>query len=154
MTTGRWFVLVQGLLFAAVAVTALLPGPTLWQSPVLGVSLVVLGVVGVMWSGRFLGKSLTPLPEPNGAGLVAAGPYRWVRHPMYASLVVLGVGVAVATGALWCFVAVVLLVALFAAKARYEERYLVRAYDGYAEYGGRVGRFVPGVGRLRLSTDS
>lgn len=144
---------VQGALFALVAVTALLPGPTLLTSLPLSLTLVVLGSVGVVWSGALLGRALTPLPVPNGAGLVARGVYRWVRHPMYASLVVICLGVAVGSGVLWCYVTVVALAVFFAAKARFEERYLVREYAGYAEYGARVGRFVPGVGRLRrLST--
>src|SRR4051812_2760052 len=121
MTAGRWYVAVQGLLFLCVAVTALLPGPTLFLSLPLGLVLVVAGAAGVIWTGRLLGESLTPLPEPNGAGMVARGPYRWVRHPMYTALVVICLGVAVGSGALWCYVSVVFLAAFFELKTRYEE---------------------------------
>ena len=143
---------VQGVLFLCVAVTALLPGPTLFASLWLGLALVVVGAIGVIWTGRQLGQSLTPLPEPNGFGLVASGPYRWVRHPMYTALVVICLGVAVGSGALWCFVTVVVLALFFEAKTRYEERYLVGMYPGYSEYASVTGKFVPGVGRRRSST--
>ena len=151
---GRAFVVVQGLLFLAVAVLALLPGPTLFTSLYLGLALVVLGGAGVIWSGRDLGRALTPNPVPNGEGLVARGLYRVARHPMYSCLVLICLGVAVGSGALWCYVAVVALAVFFGVKARFEERYLLGAYPGYAAYAAATGRFVPVVGRLRrgLST--
>ena len=152
-TVARAYVVVQGVLFLVVGVTAVLPGPTLFQSFVLGLTLVVVGAAGLLWTGRVLGRSLTPLPVPNGAGLVAAGPYRVVRHPMYSALVVLCLGVAVGSGALWCFASCLVLGVFFGFKARYEERFLVRVYPGYVEYGARTGRFVPLLGRLKLSTD-
>ena len=152
MSAGRWYVAVQGVLFAVVAVTALVPGPTLFASLVLGLTLVVVGAAGVLWTGRLLGSSLTPLPEPNGSGLVARGPYRLVRHPMYTALVLICLGVAVGSGALWCYVSVLVLAVFFELKTRYEERYLVGMYPGYAEYAAATGKFVPGVGRRRLST--
>jgi len=154
MTRGWLLVAGQGLMFGLVAVTAFLPGPTLFLSLFLGIGLVVAGAVVVLWTRGLLGRALTPLPQPNGAGMVSGGLYRWVRHPMYAGLVVICLGVAVGTGGLWCYLAVVLLALFFAFKAREEERFLVGAYEGYAAYGAQVGRFVPGVGRLRkLSTD-
>lgn len=151
---GRALVVVQGLLFLSVAVLALLPGPTLWENLVVGLALVVVGGVGVIWTGRDLGRALTPMPVPNGEGLVARGLYRVARHPMYSCLVLICLGVAVGSGALWCYVAVAVLAVFFAGKARFEERHLLRVYEGYAEYAARTGRFVPRVGRLRppLST--
>jgi protein-S-isoprenylcysteine O-methyltransferase Ste14 len=46
-------------------------------------------------------------------------------------------------------VVTLLLAVFFAVKARMEEKYLLRTYAGYAEYAARVGRFLPGLGRLR-----
>lgn len=146
---GRWgMVATQGLLFAAVAVTALLPGPQLWQSLWTGLALVILGSVGVIWSAKDLGRALTPSPVPNHGGLVASGLYHYARHPMYTALVVICLGVAVGSGAWWCYLSVVLLAAFFEYKTRVEERYLVATYEGYAEYAARTGKYVPGVGEL------
>src|SRR5262245_59961766 len=53
---------------------------------VLGLALVVVGVVLGAWSARSLGPAFTPLPEPaSGGSLVESGPYRRVRHPVYAA---------------------------------------------------------------------
>lgn len=143
-------VAIQGLLFLAVALTALTGSVAsaprlLW----VGLALVVVGAAGVLWSGRDLGRALTPSPVPNEAGLVARGIYRWARHPMYSALVVICLGVAVGSGAALCFVAVAALAVFFMVKARMEESHLLRVYEGYRGYARVTGRFVPGVGRLR-----
>jgi protein-S-isoprenylcysteine O-methyltransferase Ste14 len=142
---------VQALLFLAVAVTAFLQdvGPRLFTSLWVGLALVILGSAGVIASGRNLGRSLTPSPVPNEAGLAASGLYRYARHPMYTALVVICLGVAVGSGALLCYLAVLALAVFFGFKARMEERYLRRVYNGYDAYAARTGRFVPGIGRRR-----
>ena len=146
---GWGLVVVQGLLFLAVALGALLPGPSVTPLLLVGLGFVLVGAVGVVQSARDLGQALTPNPVPNGAGLAARGLYRWVRHPMYSSLVLIGLGVAISTGAVFCYVAVAALAVFFDVKTRAEERRLVVVYDGYAEYAARTGKFVPGVARLR-----
>ena len=149
---GRWgMVAVQGLLFAAVAVTAIWPawGPTLWSSLWVALALVLVGSAGVIWSARDLGAALTPSPVPNQTGLVARGLYRWARHPMYTALVVICLGVAVGSGKVLSFVAVLALAVFFEVKTRVEEQHLVAAYDGYADYAALTGKFVPGVGRRK-----
>ena len=149
---GRWgMVALQGLLFAAVAGFALLPawGPALWSSLWAALVLVLVGSVGVIWSARDLGSALTPSPVPNQAGLVARGLFHWVRHPMYTALIVICLGVAVGSGKWLSLAAVVALAVFFEVKTRVEERYLVVAYEGYAEYAARTGKFVPGIGRRR-----
>jgi len=142
---------VQALLFAAVVVAAVLPawGPAVPSSLVLSLVIVLMGAVLLLVAGRRLGASLTPSPLPNGRGLVGSGPYRWVRHPIYTAVILACLGVAVGAGNLQTYAVVAALVVFFAFKARLEERHLVATYDGYAHYARRVGRFVPGVGRIR-----
>lgn len=149
---GRWgMVAAQGLLFAAVGGFALLPawGPELASSLSAALALVLIGSVGVLWSAANLGSALTPSPVPNQAGLVARGLYRWARHPMYTALVVICLGVAVGSGKSFSYASVIALAVFFEYKTRVEEQHLVVAYEGYAEYAARTGKFVPGIGRRR-----
>lgn len=149
---GRWgMVAAQGLLFAAVGGFALLPawGPELASSLSAALALVLIGSVGVLWSAANLGSALTPSPVPNQAGLVARGLYRWARHPMYTALVVICLGVAVGSGKSLSYASVIALAVFFEYKTRVEEQHLVVAYEGYAEYAARTGKFVPGIGRRR-----
>jgi len=84
-------------------------------------------------------------PEPKEGGrLVTAGPYRWIRHPMYlAVLVTMAAFVAAGDAAqavLW-----LLLAGVLAAKAVREERGLVLAHPGYAAYRERTRAILPFV---------
>lgn len=141
----------QAVLFVAMPVAALLPamGPALWASLPLSIVLIVVGAAGLLAASRHLGRALTPLPQPNGQGLAAHGLYRWVRHPIYTSVLVICLGAAVGAGKVQVYAVVLVLVGFFAFKARLEERYLLRTYEGYAAYAAVTGRFVPSLGRLR-----
>ncbi len=148
---GWTLVAIQVVLFLAVGIAAVAPrvGPELWSSEPIGVAAIVLGMVGFVASVAHLGRALTPHPEPNREGLVAHGIYRWVRHPMYASLAAFAVGVAVTMGSIASYASALALAVLFEVKTRVEERYLVRAYDGYEAYARDTGKFIPGLGRRR-----
>lgn len=148
-------VALQGLLFLLVVVAALLPalGPAVWSSLVLSIVLILVGAAGMLWSGRNLGTSLTPLPIPNGMGLAAKGIYAYARHPMYTAILLICLGVAVGAGKLQVYVVVLALAVFFEFKTRAEEGHLLRVYDGYAEYAARTGKFLPGIGKRSRSAD-
>ena len=141
----------QFLLLAALVV---LPRGSLWPVNVAvvtaaillgaaGALIAVLGVVG-------LGPALTPSPIPRGnVPLVTGGVFGLVRSPIYAGLMLGGLGLALLGASAWHPAVWAGLVLLLSAKARWEERMLVAGHPDYLAYGARVGRFVPGVGRLR-----
>jgi len=114
--------------------------PVRWVAIALLAAGMALGIA----SRRALGNSFTPFPKPvEGGQHVARGPYRHVRHPMYAAIVTASAGWALlwqsAAGAL----ATIALLVLFDLKARREERWLEETYPGYAEYRRRVRKFIP-----------
>jgi len=79
--------------------------------------------------------------------LITEGLYRWVRHPMYLSLLVYSVGQALV---LPNYVAGpsygVAMVLLFAARVGPEERMMLEEFGkDYAEYMARTKRLVPGI---------
>ena len=146
-----------GLVFAQFLLLAglvLLPHGSLWpvNAVVIGVA-IVLGAVGVVLAvlgAMRLGPALTASPIPReSAQLVTTGVYGYVRNPMYTGLMVGGLGLALLGASVWHIVAWLALVLVLAGKARWEERMLVAAHPDYAGYAARVGRFLPGVGRLR-----
>jgi protein-S-isoprenylcysteine O-methyltransferase Ste14 len=139
----------QGVLFLAIALAPSSWGPPLTRYPVWGIALVLTGGVASLAAAQALGRALTPLPEPNGAGMTARGAYRWVRHPMYTAVMIGFVGVAALRGALVSWILVCVLVIFFELKTRREERFLTDAYPGYAAYAERTGKFVPRLFRKR-----
>lgn len=145
MLSRRW-VAAQLVLFAlfglvAVSTRADLAGARLaWG---LG---VMLGGAGLMlWAVRHLGEALSPYPEPLPATqLVATGPYRWVRHPIYTAVIVVLTGAALFAGSWPAGLVVAGISAFFWFKAGYEERNLSAQVPGYDEYLHRVrGRLLP-----------
>jgi protein-S-isoprenylcysteine O-methyltransferase Ste14 len=146
---GRW-VAAQFALMALIVVAGFLPPG--WPDnvvpllPALGAMLAVLGGIVVVWAWQSLGQrnAASPYPVPReGARLVDAGPYGFVRHPIYAAGTLFFIGFALATSPT-AFVPLIALVILWRNKAQLEEDYLQRQYHEYGEYRERVpGAFLP-----------
>lgn len=106
--------------------------------------ILIAGSCLLVWGFRSLGRNLTPGTEPlPDAELVTSGAYQHVRHPIYTGIVLLLTGYTLAWSN-WTLALVVGLVALqyFHAKARAEERWLVRRFPAYEDYMRHVRRRV------------
>ncbi|HSD96292.1 MAG TPA: isoprenylcysteine carboxylmethyltransferase family protein [Sulfuricaulis sp.] len=114
--------------------------------PMGGVAVTLLGVLLAVWGFASLGKALTPFPKPLAdATLCRHGAYRFMRHPMYTSVMLVSLG-----WALWwlCEVGVLYVLGLaffFDRKAVHEEIWLREKYKDYADYARRVKKFIPGL---------
>jgi len=88
--------------------------------------------------------NVRPDPKPGGQ-LVVEGPYRFIRHPMYAAVLLFATGLCVGYGASWRWVALAALGAVLYVKARVEEKAMSRMHADYAAYARRTKRIVPFV---------
>jgi protein-S-isoprenylcysteine O-methyltransferase Ste14 len=144
-----------GLLFVAGPVAEVAFGASRlvdsdWLAGV-GLALSVAGLAALLWSQSSMGDSLRIGVDPGErTALVTEGPFRWVRNPIYSAMLLYVVGVALMAPNVAGLVALaVLALGLDLHVRRVEEPYLVTTHgDAYARYAARVGRFVPGVGRL------
>ena len=86
--------------------------------------------------------NIHPTPHPKGQ-LVAHGPYRWIRHPMYTAVMLLGAALAwgLASPVAWLLWA--LLFGVLLTKALLEERWMLQAHPAYAAYRAGTRRFIP-----------
>jgi protein-S-isoprenylcysteine O-methyltransferase Ste14 len=148
---GEWYVVGQVVLIAVVFLCPrTLPGLPAWPEPLARISLfagaaLAFAGIGLLLAGSFgLGPNLTPLPFPRAdAILVQTGPYRIVRHPMYAGGIALAYGWALfVRGWLTLGYATVLLVFL-EVKASREERWLSDRFPDYPDYQRRVRKLIP-----------
>jgi len=90
------------------------------------------------------------IDEGSTPGLVTSGFYRFCRNPIFFAILIMLVGY---TLLLPTRLSLALLVGAFIGirqQVLTEEAYLSRSYeDAYRAYARRVGRFVPGIGKLR-----
>lgn len=96
-----------------------------------------LAVVGMLW----LGRSFSLFAEVRE--LVTAGPYRFVRHPLYVGEIVSVWGYALLWSSPWTLCVAALVSVLQVWRARVEESKLARHLPGYAAYRARTGFLLP-----------
>ena len=128
-------------------VTGIVRPAELGTAQLAGLAVLALGGALAVWcvvTFALVGKG-TPAPFDPPRRLVVAGPYRWVRNPMYigASLVLIGTALYYGSIALLGFAAGFLLV-VHAFVVFYEEPTLERTFGApYADYRNAVHRWRP-----------
>lgn len=147
---SRIFVLIQGLILLLLLFTHIKFGWRIKQFLSLGTILEQLGIIGIFLSALSLRSALTAMPIPKKGGkMTSAGLYRYVRHPMYSSVLLFGLGIALYYGDLYKYILVGLLCTLFYFKSSYEEKFLIYTYSDYSDYAKRTPRFIPTLTRKK-----
>jgi protein-S-isoprenylcysteine O-methyltransferase Ste14 len=144
-----YFILEAGLFALYIPLALLRSGPRLETGVIawLAIPLWLTGslvVLSCFWSFTFRGRG-TPVPIDPPKELVASGPYRYVRNPIYVGALLIFLGHflwfgywALLTYAMLAFIGVHLFVLL------YEEPNLKRRFGtSYEEYLKRVPRWIP-----------
>lgn len=107
-----------------------------------------LGGAMIAWAASantFLARYVRIQTE-RGQTAVSSGPYRWVRHPMYAGIIPLMLSIPLALGSRWALVPAALIGVLFIVRTALEDRTLQAELPGYADYARRTRyRLLPGV---------
>jgi protein-S-isoprenylcysteine O-methyltransferase Ste14 len=76
--------------------------------------------------------------------LICSGPYRWVRHPIYAGLLLAFAGTALTIGQWSGIVGLLIVYVTLRLKSRVEERYMLDTFgDRYRQYQREVPALVP-----------
>ena len=83
-------------------------------------------------------------PEPKASGvLVTTGPYRWMRHPMYTTVLLTAAALACLSGSTMAWLLWTLLFGVLLAKSAMEEHWLHTHHPHYQTYRRQRKRFVP-----------
>ncbi|CAN5358860.1 hypothetical protein BH23ACT3_BH23ACT3_02960 [soil metagenome] len=139
------FLAVQVVLLVAIV---LVPPGDDWPTPgwllLLASVLTFGGMVVVVLAALRLGRALTATAGPRGdAPLQTNGMYRWVRHPLYAGLLALVMGVALRSGNVLAALLAAVIVVFFHRKATWEEEHLRQRSPAYDAYASVTPRFFP-----------
>ncbi len=150
--TAAW--LGGSLLLVGVAAMAL--AATLDEAPpaplmdLAGALLLAVGFAGTLHSQLVMGDAWRiGVDEAEKTSLIVRGPFRWVRNPIFASMIAIAIGVLLLIPGLFALTGAVAMIAGLEIHVRLvEEPHLVRTFGSeYLAYAARVGRFIPGLGR-------
>ena len=129
--------------------------PSLWDNAtvrIAGGAVALAGVIATFGAQIAMGKSWRIGVDPGErTDLVTDGPFALVRNPIFTTMIVTMVGLALLVANRMAVAAAVgMFVAIELQVRAVEEPYLTRTHgDAYLGYLTRVGRFVPGLGTRR-----
>jgi protein-S-isoprenylcysteine O-methyltransferase Ste14 len=138
------FVFIQAIILFLLIFLSSDLGPNITRFVFLGGLLQVIGWIGIFISAFNIREVLTvePLPKADGK-LSTDGLYKYVRHPMYSSVLLLSLGIALVSGNVFKYLLVIALAILFYYKSNYEEHFLSRKYKNYSRYAKKTPKFFP-----------
>jgi protein-S-isoprenylcysteine O-methyltransferase Ste14 len=113
----------------------------------LSAGLLTLGIVLTIWTltaNRIGNFRIVPEPKEGGQ-LITHGPYHYIRHPMYTSLLLFAVTAVIIIDGWWAWFNWLSLLLVLVFKAAIEEGYLTKHFKDYAQYMKHTKRFVPWV---------
>ncbi len=121
-----------------------LTGPILARHPLwLAAEITALALATwALLTVRLHKVSIIPDVRPDSE-LVRHGPYRWLRHPMYASILLGALALVLDTPTLLRWLIYAVLVVDLLVKLTYEERLLLAAFPHYAGYQAASKRLIP-----------
>jgi len=136
------------VLLVALSAFVIPPNVTARWLDLLGLGLINLGLVVRVWAIGYAGGS-TRSYKLRAARLVTAGPYAYVRNPIYVGNLLIGLGIVFVAGS-WVALAVLAVVFSieYGAIVSLEEEFLTRTFgDAYRKYAEQVPRWLPRLGR-------
>lgn len=136
------------LLLAVVQLISL--GIIFFTGPVVPLALLpktvfIVGVLLGLWSFWEMRKSkLQATPDvAQGSKLIRSGPYRYIRHPMYAGLLLITITILISYFSPLRLTALFILTIDLLIKIRYEEKLLSKYFKEYGRYSEHTWRLIP-----------
>ncbi len=145
MRTPDWYiawtmVILQFLMLGVLFFTGpIIPGK--WWT----IMLMVLGAFFGLWAIytiRLGNLSILPYVKEGGI-MVAKGPYRFIRHPMYTGLILISWALVGGHFTYYRLIAAAVLTLALVIKLHLEETYLKKAFAPYTEYTRQTKKLIP-----------
>jgi protein-S-isoprenylcysteine O-methyltransferase len=112
----------------------------------IGVILCAAGMAFLVWARQRLGRNWSQTAAAKvGQELVKSGPYRYIRHPMYAGGLIACISSAIVAGGAWVFL-LLILGPLFIWRVGAEDKLLAEQFPNeYPDYKKRTKALIPFV---------
>ncbi len=106
--------------------------------------LATAAIIGLMAVINMQVRNLNILPTlKDRHQLITYGIYRYIRHPMYSSVLLLCVALTLSNAHYVAQIVLLVLVLDLILKSNLEERLLIQRFDAYQRYKSKTGRFMP-----------
>jgi protein-S-isoprenylcysteine O-methyltransferase Ste14 len=112
-------------------------------SPVV-ITLQILAIALMIWARRTFGmRSFHAAANPTEGGLVTHGPYHYIRHPIYAAVLLLTLPAVMANPSLLSLGMGMVIIAGTWTRILCEEHLLIERYPEYRDYASKTRRIIP-----------
>ena len=135
-----------GLLMMGGGLAGLVIGRQVLSEAPLVITLQLAAIILMLWARLTFGRrSFHATASPTDGGLVTTGPYRWLRHPIYAAVCLFSWACCVGHLS-WLALGLAAVVTVGSVVRIFTEETLLRArYPEYVDYARRTKRLVPYV---------
>ena len=104
-----------------------------------GFLIIIIASIVLILAVKDLGSNLSPFPRPLAKSrLITSGIYRFIRHPMYYSLILISFGVFITNLSFYYLCLTISLCLIIKLKIILEERYLNSKFKNYFLYKDKV----------------
>ena len=104
-----------------------------------GFLIIIIAFIIMLIAIKDLGRNLSPSPRPiNNSNLVTTGIYRFIRHPMYYSLIFISFGVFITKLSIYYLLLATSISLIIKLKIVLEEQYLNNKFKNYLLYKNEV----------------
>tara|TARA_Y200000002_G_scaffold325098_1_gene287047 strand:- start:51 stop:524 length:474 start_codon:yes stop_codon:yes gene_type:complete len=104
-----------------------------------GFFLIIISSIAMLLAIKELRSNLSPFPRPRLKGnLITSGIYRFIRHPMYYSLILISFGLFITKLTFYHLVLTISLALIIKFKIIMEEKYLNKKFKNYFLYTDKV----------------
>lgn len=133
-----------GFFSMVAALIALLWGHSLFGESPIPIGVQILAFSLMVWARlTFGGRSFHAAASPTEGGIVTSGPYRYLRHPIYAAVLYFTWGGVLSHFSIVNLALGTCAVAGAGLRIAAEEKLLVERYPEYNEYANRTKRIIP-----------
>jgi protein-S-isoprenylcysteine O-methyltransferase Ste14 len=133
-----------GLVLMVAAVIALLWRHSLFGESPIPIGVQILASSLMVWARvTFGGRSFHAAANPTEGGVVTSGPYRFVRHPIYAAVLYFAWAGTLSHFSILNLVLGICVLAGAGLRIAAEEKLLIERYPEYKEYARQTKRIIP-----------
>jgi protein-S-isoprenylcysteine O-methyltransferase Ste14 len=108
------------------------------QAAALAVAAAGYAIVSWSMASNPFFSGLVRIQRERGHAVASGGPYRFVRHPGYVGMLMLGLATPIVLGSVWALIPAALMVIVGVIRTALEDRALHRELEGYREYAAKV----------------